>query len=92
MMVKKSKAELINERAIKHGLLFIERNATIRSVAQETKNNKSTIHLDLHRLESIHPDLYKLVQEKLEFNSSVKHIRGGENTRKMWEKRKKNAN
>jgi hypothetical protein len=89
MMVKKSKAEKIKERAIEHGMLFIKRDATIRSVAKETGYNKSTIHLDLHRLEKIHPALYEKVLLKINFNYSTKHHRGGEATRKKHKKGEK---
>lgn len=84
------KQDLIKKRAIEHGLLFIKRDATIRSVGKETGTDKTTVHLDLHRLEEYHPALYQLVKEKLDFNASIKHLRGGESTRKIWKKKKKN--
>ena len=85
-MVISKKQEIIKQRAIKHGLLFIKRNSTIRSVAKETGFSKSIVHLDLHRLKEIHPDLYNEVVNKMNFNFSVKHIRGG-NTMKMKKKK-----
>jgi hypothetical protein len=84
-----TKQSEIEKRAIKHGKLFIEKNATIRSVAKETGSNKSTVHLDLHRLKEIHPALFEKVEQKLNYNFAVKHIRGGESCRKYWEKKKK---
>lgn len=84
-----TKRDEIRERAIEHGMLFIERNATIRSVAEKTGSNKSTVHLDLHRLEKYHPALFEKVQKKLDYNFAVKHIRGGESSKKNWEKKKK---
>jgi hypothetical protein len=92
MMVKKqSKQEEIKERAIKHGLLFIKREfKTIRALAKYTGFNKSTVHLDLHKLEEFHPALYEKVKEKLDFNNSTKHIRGGESNKKNIERKKNN--
>lgn len=83
-----NRQDIIKKRAIEHGLLFIKRNATIRSVGKETGADKTTVHLDLHRLEKYHPALYLLVKEKLDFNAKVRHIRGGESTKKIWDKKK----
>lgn len=89
MMVKKPKSEIVKERAIKHGLLFIKRNATVRSVAKLTGASKTTVHLDLLRLEKIHSELYKKVREKLDYNMAVRHIRGGISNKENWERKNK---
>lgn len=90
MMVKKqSKAEAIKERAIKHGMLFIKRNATIRSVAKETGHNKSTVHLDLYRLQEFHLELFQLVEKKINQNINVRAYNGGEARAKQIKERKK---
>jgi putative DeoR family transcriptional regulator (stage III sporulation protein D) len=86
----RSKKEEIEKRAIDNGLLFIQRDVkTIRDLAKKTGQNKSTIHLDLHRLESIHPELFHKVQEKLNFNNNAKHIRGGQARKKKAERENK---
>lgn len=79
----------IMERSIAHGMLFIKRGENIRTVSQKTKYSKSTVHLDLHRLEEYHPELHKKVMEKLNINLAVRHIRGGESNKKIWERKKK---
>lgn len=84
--------EHIIERARKHGILFLERGATIRSVSNKTTYSKSTIHLDLHKLKDINIDLYYRVMSKLNFNRTTMHIKGGENNRLKWERKKKNDN
>ena len=89
MMVKMPKSEAIKKRAIEHGMLFIKRNATVRSVAKLTGCSKSMVHLDLHRLEEIHPALFEKVKEKLDYNMAVRHIRGGEATKKLYGKEDK---
>lgn len=89
MMVKEKKADIIKRRAIEHGLLFIKRDATVRTVAKETGLSKSTVHLDLLRLQEVHPGLWEKVKEKLALNFALKHIRGGEVTRKKAERKRK---
>jgi putative DeoR family transcriptional regulator (stage III sporulation protein D) len=90
MMVKEKKSDAIKKRAIEHGILFIKRDATVRSVAKLTGYSKTTVHLDLYRLEEIHPYLFQKVKEKLKLNTAVRHIRGGEATKKIAERKKKN--
>lgn len=85
-----SKQEQIKERALKHGRLFIKRDATIRDVSKETGFSKSTIHLDLHRLEEIHFELYRKCMEKISFHKRVRSVRGGEVTRKKYERKRNN--
>lgn len=83
-----SNKEQIKKRAINHGLLFIERNANIRTVAKKTGNSKSTVHLDLYRLKDYHMELFEKVKEKLEYNLSVRHLRGGySNQQKLLKKK-----
>lgn len=72
----------IEKRAINHGRLMLERNATIRSVAEKTNNSKTMVHLDVTvRLHHINYNLYLAVQEKLSHNKSERHLRGGEGNR-----------
>jgi putative DeoR family transcriptional regulator (stage III sporulation protein D) len=86
----KSKKQQIEERSIERGLLFIKRDVkTIRDLAKLIGANKSTVHLDLHRLEEIHPALFQKVKEKLDFNNAAKHIRGGEARKKKAERERK---
>lgn len=76
--------EQLKKRAIKHGMLFLERNANIRSVASKAGISKSTVHLDLYRLEEFHLELFKKVKEKLEYHNKIKHLRGGVSTQKKY--------
>lgn len=83
-----AKEDKIEERVLKHARLFIKRNATIRSVAKETGWSKSTVDKDLRvRLPLIHMPLFEKVTEKIVLHRSVRHIRGGESTRRKWEKK-----
>lgn len=75
----------IKERAIKHGLLFIQRDENIRSVAKKNGYSKSTVHIDLTlRLPEVHPELAKKVRSKLDYNISYRHIRGGLSTQEKY--------
>lgn len=78
-MTEKQKNML--KRAQKHALLFIKRGATIRSVAKETGYSKSTVQLDLHRIQDEYPQLHKKALEKVNLHKQVAPIRGGEATR-----------
>jgi putative DeoR family transcriptional regulator (stage III sporulation protein D) len=86
-MAKLSNEEL-DARVLKHGRLFIKRDANIRSVAKLSGWSKSTVEKDLNmRLPLLHIDLYEKVREKLLFHKNVRHIRGGEATKVKWNKK-----
>lgn len=85
------KEEIIKRRVIKHAHMFLERGATIRSVAKKSIYSKSTIHLDLtKRLPKIHLELYEKVLEKILFHKNIRHILGGEATKNKFKKKVKN--
>lgn len=49
--------------------------------------SKSTVHKDVtERLPKIRPQLAKLVREILDVNKAERHIRGGEATKKKYER------
>ena len=68
---------------------LVEKNATVRGVAQRFSVSKSTVHKDITiRLKSINPSLYRSVKEVLDKNKSERHLRGGEATRIKYLKKK----
>lgn len=75
----------VKQRVISIGEKFVNGSHTVRSLGQETGWSKTTIHLDLKRLELINPELHKQAMNKLQENKSTRHINGGEATRKRWE-------
>lgn len=82
--------ENIENRCIKFANYFLENDTTIRDLADEFNLGKTTVHLDLtKRLKEIDEELYKKVQEQLEYNKSIRHIRGGKSTKKYWEEKRK---
>ena len=74
--------ENIQNRVLTVAHAILKRKDTIRKVASIYGVSKSTIHKDLSdRLYQIDVDLYEQVRELLEYNKSVRHLRGGQSTR-----------
>ncbi len=68
----------------------IETGSTVRAAAGHFGISKSTIHKDLsHKLRYINNILYQEVKEILEKNKSLRHIRGGEATKRKYEAKRK---
>lgn len=79
----------IEERVYNEAIYFSQNYSTVREVAKVFKVGKSTVHNDLTaKLEKINYDLYLQVQKVIEYNKKVRHIRGGEATRKKYIKKK----
>ncbi|MBQ9514196.1 MAG: sporulation transcriptional regulator SpoIIID [Clostridia bacterium] len=80
----------INDRIIEEALYILDNNATIRKTAQVFHLGKSTVHKDVSiYLKSVDKRLYREVKKVLEYNLSVRHIRGGEATRRKYRAEKK---
>ncbi|MFW5780443.1 MAG: sporulation transcriptional regulator SpoIIID [Bacillota bacterium] len=72
-------------RAIRAAEYIIENNATVRQAASYLGYGKSTVHTDVtERLRDIDTDMYNAVRKILYNNYELKHIRGGESTRKKY--------
>ncbi|WLV24171.1 sporulation transcriptional regulator SpoIIID [Aciduricibacillus chroicocephali] len=77
--------DYIRERTLRIGEHLVETRKTVRTIAKEFGVSKSTVHKDLtERLPEIHPDLAKQVKEILEYHKSIRHLRGGEATKKKY--------
>lgn len=75
----------INERVLKEANYIIKTGYTIREVAKEFKVSKSTVHKDLsERLKRINKEKYKEVENILKYHLNIRHIRGGESTKKKY--------
>lgn len=73
------------ERIKKEAIYMIATGETIRQIAQKFKVSKSTIHKDLHeRLKKIDRNLYNQVDQILKYHIEVRHLRGGESTKKKY--------
>lgn len=78
---------LINKRVIEEANYMLETNNTIRELANVFNISKSTVHKDLHeRLIDIDYTLYLKINEILKYHIDIRHIRGGESTRKKYKK------
>ena len=76
----------INERVIKEADYILKTGYTIREVASYFNISKSTVHKDLHeRLFNIDKIKYNKVDKLLKYHLNIRHIRGGESTRKKYE-------
>ena len=81
----------IIDRVLSLSNYMIDTGDTVRELAKVFNISKSTVHKDLsERLLEIDGSLYKQVSEILRYHSSVRHIRGGETTRRKF--LAKNAN
>lgn len=77
------------ERIIKEGEYIVQTGATVRQTAKVFNYSKSTVHKDVsERLYFIDRELFKKVKKILNFNFSIRHIRGGEATKRKYQKAK----
>lgn len=75
----------INERVLKEADFILKTGYTIREVAEIFNVSKSTVHKDLkERLIKIDKNKYNKVNEILKYHLNIRHIRGGESTRKKY--------
>ena len=70
-------------------MYLIERRTTIRDAAKHFSVSKSTVHKDLsERLREIDRSLYVQVKEILEQNKAERHLRGGDATKRKYQKQR----
>lgn len=81
----------IMSRVIEEGKYMLDTGKTVREMAAIFGISKSTIHKDLReRLLVIDKEMYERVSNILQYHMDVRHIRGGESTRRKF--LEKNAN
>ena len=62
---------------------------TVRGASKIFGISKSTVHNDMtKKLVYIDAGRYRRVKSVLDFNMSVRHLRGGESTKKLYQKNK----
>lgn len=84
--------DYIKERTIRIGNYVVETKKTVRVIAKEFGVSKSTVHKDLtERLPEVNPELANRVKEVLEYHKSIRHLRGGEATRKKYRTTKRKS-
>lgn len=78
---------VIIKRTIDEAQYMLDTKKTIREIATIFNVSKSTVHKDLHeRLIEINYDLYKEIDSILKYHIDIRHIRGGESTKKKYKK------
>ena len=64
---------------------MVKTESTVREMASIFKVSKSTVHKDLHeRLLDIDEKLYDKVEKILKYHTDVRHIRGGQSTKRKY--------
>ena len=75
----------ISKRVILEAEYMIETGKTLREIAKVFGVSKSTVHKDLKdRLKSIDYGLYLEIQKILQYHTDIRHIKGGESTKKKY--------
>lgn len=78
---------LILKRVLDEANYMLNTKETIREVATVFNVSKSTVHKDLHeRLRDINFELFEQIDSILKYHIDVRHIRGGQSTKKKYEK------
>ena len=81
----------IYDRVTKESKYSILTNSTIRETASVIGVSKSTVHKDIReRLFEIDKKMYEKVSSILEYHVDIKHIRGGESTKRKFLQKKCN--
>lgn len=70
---------------MKEADFIIDTEYTIRELASIFNVSKSTVHKDLHeRLIYIDKNKFDKVEKILNYHANIRHIRGGESTKKKY--------
>ena len=78
----------IEERCVLVGQYIADTGATVREAAKHFGMSKSSVHKGMdERLPELSETLHTQVREVLRYHKSVRHIRGGEATRRKYKSR-----
>lgn len=78
--------ESITRRCVTAAQYMLEKRATVRQAAAHFGLSKSSVHKDMCvRLPKIDARLGKEVAALLEYNKAVRHLRGGEATKRRYQ-------
>ena len=77
------------ERCEKFATYLLDNKTTVRDTAKNFGYSKSTVHKDItEKLQKINYPLYCRVEEIWQINTSERHLRGGEATRRKYLRKK----
>lgn len=72
---------------------IINTKCTVRDAGAEFGVGKSTVHKYMtEKLEQINPEMYHQVRQIIDYNLSVRHLRGGEATKEKYLKQHEKEN
>lgn len=75
----------IYQRVLDTARYITSTKATVRAAADKFGVSKSTVHKDVtERLQAVNGGLFESVQEVLRYNKDVRHLRGGDATRRKY--------
>ena len=75
----------ISERVLEEAKYIIDTQETLRQTAKKFKVSKSTVHKDIQeRLKKIDKQLSEQIREILKYHIEIRHIRGGQSTKKKY--------
>ncbi len=75
----------IIKRVVDEATYMTQTGKTLREIAKVFKVSKSTVHKDLKdRLKHIDKSLYQETQKILKYHTDIRHIKGGESTKKKY--------
>ena len=78
---------IMRKRIIEEAEYMIKTKETVREISKVFKVSKSTVHKDLHeRLIDINIDLFNKIKSILNYHKDIRHIRGGQSTKKKYKK------
>ena len=78
--------ESISRRCVETARYMLEHRATVRQTAAALGVSKSAVHKDMCKnLPRIDPGIARQVAALLAYNKSVRHLRGGEATRRRYQ-------
>lgn len=79
---------MTTEAIVKLGRMVVFNDMTIREIANKTGFSKTNVHFNLMKLQEIDNDLFLAVRTRLEQHNKLKHIKGGEATRRKYARNK----
>jgi len=75
----------VNGRIVEEARFILKTKGTVRKTAAVFGISKSTVHNDLSKkLPKINKNLYEKVSKLLNFNTKIRHLRGGESTKQKY--------
>ena len=78
-------SDYIKKRVLEESIYIINTENTIREIAKKFNVSKSTVHKDLtDRLKEIDDEVYIKVSNILKYHLDIRHIRGGESTKRKY--------